>query len=150
MLKLSNLKFQQLFVGVTGDTSTTYASNLIDTLEADEILMLVQEYSTTTTTVAKVLQIEECDTSNGSFATFSGGRGGTDFTCVAVPSVQSNVSSVQYALHVRHGGARQRYLRVKWTPGGTANTIMGTAILARLGQTPASDTLAQVGLSVRT
>jgi hypothetical protein len=144
MIHAQAFGYKLLFDRTTCATNATSAGSgaYVDTLAADAVTFLFWEETTGDTTIAAILQVEEGDTTS-SYATFAGGRGGTDFTCIAAPA--ATATSVQYAITVNTIG-RKRYLRLKWTPGATAATASGLAILSRTEKS--RDTASTAGLGL--
>ena len=149
MIHGAAVRTQLIYDRNTSDTQTTNSGvAVIDRCgaegEFDFCQILFWEESTADTAIALVLQVEEGDTTS-SWATFAGGRGGTDFTTIAV--VSASQSTVPYQINVNCLG-RKRYLRLKWTPGGSQSTASGVAILSRGGVDPNSASEAGAGLVV--
>jgi hypothetical protein len=135
-----------LFDRTTCATNATSAGPgaYVDTKGSDYATFLFWEETTGDTAIALVLQVEEGDTTS-SYATFAGARGGTDFTCIAVPAATSTTGQIPYKIDVDLRG-RKRYLRLKWTPGATNVTASGLAILSRNEQTRDNTTKSNTGV----
>jgi hypothetical protein len=127
--------------------STATATLTIDTIGYDYCSLAVLRASNASTTFANVLKVEESD-DNSSYgnvtALVAGGTGG--FTVPAITTAGTNsVSVVKLDVDTK---ARKRYLKVSYTPGGSA-TVAITGRLARAEISPSTASEANVLTWVR-
>ena len=133
MFALQNLKFVEVFQGSYTNGAT--ATGLVDTLGFDEVVIpIVLGTSDSTSNNFSACKIEECDTSNGSFASVSGTVGDTDWTIPVADTANDTI--IQF--HVRTM-ARKRYLKLSVSPT-TTQIISAVAALGRAEQLPNTTT----------
>jgi len=108
------------------------ATGLVDTLGFDEVAVDVFLDSAASTSNNPVtLKLQECDTSNGTYADITGlvGDATDGFTVPAADT--ANAQIVRMNVDVR---ARKRYLKLIATPGTAAQIIGATAVLGKAEQ----------------
>ena len=120
-----------LALAATSVTAAATATCLIDTMGADFLSLDV--YQTTANVVsnkATVAKLQDCDTSNGTFADVSGTVGGTDWT---IPNADtSNTYLYKFNVDCRH---RKRWLKLSLSPA-TTQTVTVVGNLARMDRAP--------------
>lgn len=130
---------QVLVLAPTQGTNGATTTALIDTLGYDFMsLDLVQTTSNDTTNNLSLCKLQECDTSNGTFADVSGTVGDTDWTIPAAST--SAAQGYKFNLDLRH---RKRYLKLSIT-GLTTQTFHAIANLFAGERVPVNATDAGV------
>ena len=114
-------------------TSGTSAHNgaAVDTQGFDSAMIILETGAKSGTTPTLDVKIQECATSDGSFADISGAA----FTQIGDTADQSKTMSLDLKGKV---GSRKRYIRVIATPGGTTPTyyISSVVMLGRISKLP--------------
>ena len=133
MFHLQNLKHVNVFQGSYTNGAT--ATGLIDTLGYDEaVISVTLATSNTTSNNPSAFNLQECDTSNGTFANVSGFLGDTDWT---IPSANTSNATI-FQFHAQTA-SRKRYLKLLVSP--TTTQIIGAkALLGRAEQVPNNTT----------
>lgn len=144
MLDLICSKSVLLIPTQTAATNAT-ASGTMDTrgFKYAEVMVNLSALNATGS-VPTVCTISECDTSNGSFATFSGMVSGTDYTLpTSYPTTSATTLTATSPIYARFGidlRGRKRYLQLEVTPGTTTSYITGIAKLTNAEEMPNSTT----------
>lgn len=141
MFPLQNTLAKNIVAQTSTATNAT-ASGLVDTLGFDSVSVQVfLDSQAATSSNPATLKLQECDTSNGTFADITGLVGdATDGFTIPVADA-ANPQVLQLHVDMRH---RKRYLKLLVTPAGTAQVVGATAVLGKAEQTPASSTIGAV------
>jgi len=130
MFPLQNTKTVNIVAQAQFTTSQS-ATGLIDTLGFDEVAVDVfLDSAGATSSNPATLKLQECDTSNGSFANITGlvGDATDGFTIPLADTAAAQI--VRMNCDTRH---RKRYLKLIATPDGAAQIIGATAVLGKAG-----------------
>lgn len=128
MFPLQNTKTVNVVAQTSTATNAT-TTGLVDTLGFDSVAVdSFLDSAAATSSNPATLKLQECDTSNGTFADITGlvGDATDGFTIPAADT--ANAQIVRMNVDMR---GRKRYLKWLCTPGGATQIVGATAVLGK-------------------